>query len=347
MADGKHRGQHFVAVIAALVLLLLCAQRCASLGEVTRQDAAQDAAVATPEHVGGLERGLNFTCDGQHAVEYPVVINLAFGKSGTSSLQRTLSLMGFGALHWKVPDALFRSLVATGNSHLLLDRWETSVEDRRMRRPGKTTQFLGHLVLNMVDLNQSLSTLEMLHPKGGRYRAFTEISCAEWVDPNTSMCVLPQVSHVSGLARCNPQAKFVLTKRDFDSHIDSMVRWRDMATRFSQCVGIEHPGEDFNQSLMHWMQDAYVNAKFILKQYGLSLLELDVASDPLSKLVWHLFPDGRLPPDVMSVLKRSNNRFPHENHNDGHLFEDARQRDREREKNAAARQSEARRRIKK
>ncbi|KAA8499990.1 hypothetical protein FVE85_7575 [Porphyridium purpureum] len=234
---------------------------------------------------------------------YPIIVNLAFGKSGTTSLTEVLKAMGYGPLHWfagrELPQALFRSgredLVYIPNTHT-------------------PTTLLVDVVLNIIRNGESLEMLSALNQSTRKsFRAFTEIPM--WRYPE---CKYPQITHLDDLVRLNPKARFIMTVREIHSHVHSMIKWRPrywMAGNMAKCANLNE--SDLQNELERWVTETNNQVKRRMAAFKppVPLLELDVSKDHISTLLWHVYPDGRVPLQVKNVMDKLHDKFPVKNLN--------------------------------
>ena len=89
-------------------------------------------------------------------------------------------------------------------------------------------------------MSSILKQVEITEECGTKLDAITELGYV-WgggsAGPEGSMvptCFLPQHTHLLQLLELNPRAKFILNKRDFTAHVNSMRRWGKLNERFLQ-----------------------------------------------------------------------------------------------------------------
>ncbi|KAA8498151.1 hypothetical protein FVE85_5736 [Porphyridium purpureum] len=280
------------------------------VSEVARADVVTNLSVLQAVTRDPPEAG--FVADA--SVKYPMIINLAFGKSGTTSLTETLKKMGFNPVHWYIGFELTDALTQFGRMDLL----ENPFPNGRNNSQGYAHGRIVDVVLNTIKNGESLEVLSALDSSTeNKFRAFTEIPMWEWPE-----CKYPQITHLDELVRLNPNAKYILTVREIHSHVHSMIEWRhkprDMGGDMARCANLSLENDQIMQlELEKWVTDTNNQLKKRMSAFRppVPLLELEVSEDPISKLMWHVFPDGRVPPQVEYEMKRRNDRFPRTNVN--------------------------------
>ena len=154
------------------------------------------------------------------------VFNLGVGKAGTSTLQSILQQMGCVSAHWG----------ATANI-------------TRLKAMGHST-YPGH-VGDLMEMAY-WDNMPLMYYLSDSYNAVAQM---DHLGPQVSP--FPQFVRYELLLKQYPNAKFMLWRRNFTTHIDSITRWGSRSQLTKLTVPYLPPGKGDDADLRLWLSDHY------------------------------------------------------------------------------------------